>query len=200
MSQNRIHLKRFVGAHIHPYLEALARLRITVFRDFPYLYDGNLAYEMKYLQTYSRADESVFVVAFDSLTVVGVSTGVPMAAEEEAFKRPFLQQGYDPHCIFYFGESVLLRPYRGQGIGVRFFQEREAYAQALGRFEYTAFCAVDRPDDHPRRPPDYKPLDPFWHKRGYKKHPEFNTTYVWKDVDEAEESPKPMTFWMKKLG
>ena len=31
----------------------------------------------------------------------------------------------------------------------------------------SAFCAVQRPSDHPERPPGYAPLDPFWRKRGY---------------------------------
>jgi hypothetical protein len=33
-------------------VQDLAQLRITVFREFPYLYDGDLAYEQNYLRTY----------------------------------------------------------------------------------------------------------------------------------------------------
>ncbi|WP_371413269.1 hypothetical protein [Methylophaga sp. SB9B] len=54
-------------------------------------------------------------------------------------------------------------------------------------------------DDHPRRPAGFRPLDNFWRKRGYEKHPELHTTFSWKELDEEHESPKPMTFWMKKL-
>jgi hypothetical protein len=59
--------------------------------------------------------------------------------------------------------------------------------------------AVERPDDHPRRPPDHVPLDAFWQRRGYTKHPELLATYRWKDLDEPRETPKPMTFWLKRL-
>lgn len=194
-----IRLQPFVGAEIQPYLNNLAQLRIDIFRDYPYLYAGDLEYEMRYLQTYSQSPESLFVMAFDEETVIGASTGVPMMYEEAAFKRPFIKQGYDPDAIFYFGESVLRKPYRGQGIGVRFFEAREAYAQQLGRFDYTAFCAVERPPDHPRRSADYVPLDEFWMKRGYRKQPNLATTYRWQDLDEPTESPKPMVFWLKKL-
>jgi hypothetical protein len=38
----------------------------------------------------------------------------------------------------------------------------------------------------------------FWNKRGYFKHPELNTTYLWKDLDEAQETAKPMIFWLKE--
>jgi len=58
---------------------------------------------------------------------------------------------------------------------------------------------VERPTDHPRRPPDYVPLDAFWQKRGYRKHPDFTTTFSWKDLDETTETAKPMTFWIKPL-
>ncbi|GAB4424363.1 MAG: GNAT family N-acetyltransferase [Anaerolineae bacterium] len=194
-----ITLKRLTGPAIEPYLTALARLRIEVFREFPYLYNGSMAYEEKYLRTYSRSPESLFVLALAGDAVIGAATGVPMAHETDEFKQPFVARGFDPEKIFYFGESVLQQPWRGQGIGVRFFEEREAYARELGRFELTAFCAVERPANHPRCPAGYTPLDRFWAKRGYAKQPELVTTYNWQDLDETSESPKPMVFWLKKL-
>lgn len=98
-----------------------------------------------------------------------------------------------------FGESVLLPEYRGRGLGVRFFHEREDHARALGRFDLTCFCAVDRPLDHPRRPAGYQPLDRFWEKRGYRRQPALKASFSWQDLDEDRESPKSMTFWMKRL-
>ena len=92
---------------------------------------------------------------------------------------------------------MLRKTYRGQGIGVQFFSEREAHARSLGGFDITCFCAVQRPPDHPRRPPDYVPLDSFWQKRGYAKQPSLQTDYVWQDLDEDAPSAKPMVFWLK---
>ncbi|GAB6041213.1 GNAT family N-acetyltransferase [Endothiovibrio diazotrophicus] len=192
-------LRRFTGGAIEPYIPDLARLRIEVFREWPYLYDGDMDYEACYLATYGASPESLFVLAFDGERIVGAATGVPMADESEAFKRPFLVHGHDPRRIFYFGESVLLPAYRGQGLGVRFFIEREGYAGELGRFTHTAFCAVERPANHPRRPADYRPLDAFWARRGYRKHPELATTYRWKELGAAAETDQPMTFWLKAL-
>lgn len=34
----RLRIQRLSGGHINAYLSELARLRITVFREFPYLY------------------------------------------------------------------------------------------------------------------------------------------------------------------
>lgn len=194
-----VEIKTLTGKSIKPYIPDLARLRIEIFRDFPYLYEGAIDYEEKYLNIYSQSPESFFVVALDGERVVGMSTGVPMSDETDEFKQPFIEQGYDPEAIFYFGESVLEKAYRGQGIGVRFFEEREGYATSLGRFTHTAFCVVERSEDHPSRPADYQPLDSFWHNRGYKKHPELSTEYAWLDVGDTEETNKPMIFWMKYL-
>lgn len=194
-----ISITRLSGRDIHPYLEDLARLRIKVFRRFPYLYDGNMEYERGYLETYARSPGSLFVLARDGQDVVGVATGIPMADETDEFKKPFVGQGLDPASIFYFGESVLLPEYRGQGIGVAFFDQRESFAREKGVFSHCCFCAVERPEDHPLRPSAYQPLDEFWKNRGYRKLPELQTSYSWKDVGEPRETAKTMTFWIKKL-
>jgi GNAT superfamily N-acetyltransferase len=188
-----------VGDAIRPVLDDLARLRVRVFREYPYPYDGSPEYEAGYLRTYLDCPESVVVVARDGEQVVGASTGLPMEYETEDVRRPFRARGYGVGRVFYLGESVLLPDYRGRGLGVRFFEEREAHARRLGRFDLAAFCAVQRPPDHTRRPADHVPLDEFWKRRGYQRHPELATTFSWKDLDEAEESPKPMVFWLKDL-
>ena len=182
------------------YIPALAKLRIEVFREFPYLYDGTTKYEENYLRTYIESPDSVIVLAMDGGKVVGASTALPMRDETIEFQRPFLDQGYDIKRIFYFGESVLQKPYRGQGVGVAFFNAREEHAQKVGDFDIYCFCAVDRPADHPLRPAGYKSLDGFWNHRGYTKHPELSTVYKWKDIDQAAETEKKMVFWLRHLG
>lgn len=191
-------IERLSGDALEQYLPELAQLRITVFRDFPYLYDGDMAYEQRYLQTYIQAPDSVIVLARDGDRVVGASTAIPLGRETDEVQAPFLAAGYPVDEIFYCGESVLLPEYRGQGAGVAFFDQREDHARELG-YRYSCFCAVQRPEDHPRRPADYVPLDRFWTKRGYTIQPQLQTEFSWKELGEAEESPKPMTFWMKTL-
>ncbi|MEY3761031.1 MAG: hypothetical protein RIR39_2522 [Pseudomonadota bacterium] len=192
-----IRIERCSGAALVHYVPELARLRIEVFRDFPYLYDGDYDYEKKYLQTYIDTPESVIVLAFDGDKVVGASTAIPMQYETDQLQKPFIEQGYSLEEVFYCSESVLNKDYRGLGLGVQFFEQREAHAEDLGGFKVITFCCVERPIDHPRRPANYVPLDLFWNKRGYVKHPELKTTYSWKDLDDAQETPKPMTFWLK---
>lgn len=192
-------LHALAGDDIASVLPDLARLRIAVFRDWPYLYDGSLEYEEDYLARFAKAKGAVCVVARCGDLVVGASTGAPMAEEAEEFAAPFRKAGYDLPKIFYCGESVLLKDYRGRGTGHRFFDLREAHARALGGFTHSTFCRVVRPDDHPLKPADYVPLDRFWSKRGYAPVSGLVTNYRWKDIDEPEEAPHLMQFWIRSL-
>ena len=191
-------VETLAGEAVAAAIPDLARLRIAVFRDFPYLYDGDLDYERKYLQKFARLPESTLVVARDGDMIVGASTALPMVKAGEDVIASFRAHGLDPAQYYYFGESVLLSAYRGQGIGVVFFARREARARELG-FRHATFCAVDRPMTHPHRPKDYVPLDAFWTHRGYVRRPELVATFEWKEVGESEETPKTLTFWVKAL-
>jgi GNAT superfamily N-acetyltransferase len=185
------------GRDILPFIPDAARLRITVFREYPYLYDGTMEYEEKYLRTYSESPGSLFVIARAGEQVIGLSTAMPLAQETEEVQRPFREAGIPAGEVFYFGESVLLPEYRGRGIGVRFMEEREAHARRSPGIRIAAFCAVDRPPNHPLRPSGYVPLDEFWQRRGFTKTA-FTTEFSWKETGEAMESPKRMTFWWKR--
>lgn len=186
------------GDELGRYLPDVARLRIAVFRDWPYLYDGTVEYEEKYLQTYQDSADAIVVGAFDGDRLVGASTGAPMEDHAEDFARAFDGHRYDLSDIFYCAESVLLPDYRGHGIGHAFFDAREAQARDLDR-SYVAFCAVMRPQDHPARPSDYKPLDPFWLKRGYAPLNGAVAEFAWKDLGETVETKKPLQFWIRAL-
>jgi GNAT superfamily N-acetyltransferase len=193
-----LRLETFTGSAARPYIPELAKLRMTIFRDFPYLYEGDLAYEEKYLSTYTASPDSFLAIVFDGEKVVGATTAIPLLQETAEFKKPFMEHGYELAKIFYFGESLLYPQYRGQGIGVRFFEEREKQALSYGATLAT-FCAVERPDNHPLKPTGYRSLHEFWRKRGFERSPVLQTSYSWKDVGDAEETFKPMVFWLKWL-
>ncbi|ABF62528.1 hypothetical protein TM1040_3559 (plasmid) [Ruegeria sp. TM1040] len=186
------------GAALEAALGDVARLRIEVFRAWPYLYDGDLAYERDYLQSYRDSDSAILVGAFDGDQLVGAATGTPMVDHADDFAAAFAETNIDIAEVFYCAESVLLPAYRGQGAGHGFFDAREAHARTLG-FGKSAFCSVIRPADHPLRPADYAPLDPFWRKRGYAPLPGVMAQFSWKDVDQKDETAKSLQFWCRDL-
>ncbi|HYF36039.1 MAG TPA: GNAT family N-acetyltransferase [Prosthecobacter sp.] len=191
-----LRLEELHGSELRPHLDALGALRISVFREYPYLYKGTLEYEREYLRAYVESPRSLVVLALDGGEVVGATTCLPMTDEGPEFQKAFVDGGFALNQICYFGESILLPPYRGRGLGKEFFARREAHARRHG-FALTTFCAVDRAENHPMRPPGYRPLDSFWSTQGYVKRPELRATFVWKELGEAVESPKTLTFWTK---
>ena len=186
------------GEALRPCIPALARVRQVVFRDWPYLYDGTEAYEAGYLALYAQSTCAALVIAWDGEKPVGFATCLPLLDETPNVVAPFRAAGLDLAKWFYFGESVLLRPYRGQGVGVQFFEGREAQARSCDAL-HAAFCAVQRPAGHPARPVDAATLDGFWRNRGYAPRPGLTCTMRWRDLGDEGDSDHLMQFWTKTL-
>ncbi len=185
------------GSAIRAHLDVVAALRIAVFRDWPYLYDGDYRYEREYLRVYAEAPNAVVVLALAGDTTVGASTGAPLDSEPDFVRAPFAAAGIPTSSTFYYGESVVLEPYRHQGIGVRFFEAREQHAREHG-YGVAAFCGVERPETHPARPPLACDADRYWRRRGFEPT-DLLAHFAWRDVDEPAVTTKPMRFWQKTL-
>ncbi|THD84805.1 GNAT family N-acetyltransferase [Aliigemmobacter aestuarii] len=193
-----IEVRALQGAELETALDDVAALRIAVFRDWPYLYDGTLDYERQYLATYRDTPGALLVGAFDLGRLVGASTSTPMEDHAAEFAAPFRDLGIPLTDILYGAESVLLPAYRGQGIGHRFFDLREDHARRMER-GHVAFCSVVRPGDHPMKPANARTNDAFWRGRGYAPLPGVVAEFSWRDVGDTAETKKPLQFWMRKL-
>lgn len=187
------------GSEIESVFDDLALLRIAVFHDFPYLYEGTVEYEKLYLKTYASSTKAFLFAVYDGKKMVGATTCIPLTDETSDVKKPFEDAGFDLNKIFYFGESILLHEYRGLGIGHWFFDEREAHTKSFGAYNLTCFCSVNRANDHPAKPREYRANDVFWHKRGYQKETSLIANMEWPDIGESSSTEKKMTFWIKSL-
>lgn len=196
---SHIKIRTFTGGAIKPYIPSIAKLRMEIFHDYPFLYEGDIDFETRYLKKYAQCKDAIAVLVFDGAKIVGASTGLPFEDELPEFKKPFIDAGLPiPEC-FHFGESVLKKEYRGRGIGHHLFDHREEHVKHLKRFKRICFCTVASHKDHPKRPHDYLPLDNFWKKRGYTQHPELKCLVDRKEIGENDTAPKPLTFWIKEL-
>ncbi len=177
-------------------LDDIAQIRMTVFREWPYLYDGSLAYERQYLQAYTTQD-ALCVAVYDGDRMVGASTGSRMDDHAADFASA-LPENYPVEHTFYCAESVLLPEYRGRGLGHMFFDHREDHARTLG-LSSSVFASVVRPESHPARPMAYRPLASFWAARGYEPLQGSIAKFSWTDVGENGESVKMLQMWGRAL-
>jgi GNAT superfamily N-acetyltransferase len=188
---------RLTGNEIGTVINDLGKLRITVFRDFPYLYNGTMDYELEHLRSYIQSPGAFLFAVYDGEQMVGATTCVPLSDENPELTLPFTDAGFSTEGILYFGESILLPEYRGMGLGHRFFDERERYAQSLGNIHTTCFCSVVRPESHPLRPKDYRSNEAFWAKRGYAPNG-LTCQFDWQDIDQPQIDAKTLNFWTKQ--
>lgn len=193
-----LRLESLSGLEISARLAALAEVRMAVFRDWPYLYEGSLDYELRYLDVYVRSPRSLVALVWDGDACVGATSMLPLAEAEAEMQKPFLDHCLPLERYAYFGESVLLPAYRGRGLGVRFFDLREAHASRLG-LTHCTFCAVDRPPSHPLKPADYVANDAFWARRGYRRMEGMVSEFRWPDIGESQDSVKRLNFWQRVL-
>jgi len=194
-----MNLRTLSGNELAPVLPQLAQLRIDIFSAYPYLYKGSLAYEAEYLQAFSGATHAIIVVAeTDTGEIIGCATGSAITEHHSEFSEPLARAGISLSGMFYFGESVLVPVWRGQGIGHSFFDAREDFARSQG-YAQACFCAVERPANHPKRPSDYSPLDSFWTRRGYIRRPDIQARFDWPEEEGAPSQPHTMTYWINDL-
>ena len=197
-SDNAPCIRTFTGAAIAEACAAFQAIHVEVFRDWPYLYEGD-ASASPYVFGYTRLPRAAMFLASDGGEPVGAATCLPLQDETANVQAPFVARGWDLRRFFYFGEGIIRAPWRGMGLGVRFFELREGHARATSTADYAVFCSVRRPATHPLRPAQPHTNDAFWRRRGYTPMPGISCTMTWRDVGQAERSAHTLDFWIKSL-
>ncbi|MCG8332269.1 MAG: GNAT family N-acetyltransferase [Chitinophagales bacterium] len=196
--QQKISIKLFLGKKAEQYIDEVANLRIKIFREFPYLYDGDKDYEKHYLKKFIGTEDSLIAIAFDENSVIGALTGLPLKLEEQTIYQAWIQKGDSIDKVYYFSEALIFKAYRRQGIGKALFTIAESWVSSTNQFETYTLATVIRANNHPKRPQGYTSSDAFWLKLDYKKTDDIICTISWKEVGEETESSKPLLFWSKK--
>jgi GNAT superfamily N-acetyltransferase len=186
------------GPAVGPCLEALASLRINIFREYPYLYDGRREDELNYLRLYME-DPDAFVISVDDAgSMVGAATGIPLCHENQALIDPLAGTSYPVAETFYVGELLFFPAYRNHGLGLGLITMVEEQVRSLGTFRYLTCLTVIRPDDHPLCPKGYVPIDRFLDCIGFGCLPGVTTSFSWKEIDGISRE-HPMQFRIKDL-
>mgnify|MGYP001309564430 CR=1 FL=1 len=186
------------GPDVTVHLDALATLRLEIFREFPYLYDGTRDNELRYLQVYAQAADSCVLTVAEEGRVVGAATGIPLLHEQQEIREPFAAVPYPPDSIYYVGELLLYPAYRNRGLGMQLLSNLEVQIRSLGSYRYLTCATVVRPDDHPQRPANYLLIERFLKRTGFIALPEVTATFAWRETDGVSREHL-MQFWIKVL-
>ena len=186
------------GADAAASLDDLATLRIEIFREFPYLYDGRHEDELNYLKLYAETPDAFVITVKEGDQVIGAATGMPLRHESAELVEPFNGTPYPVDEVYYVGELLFYPEYRNHGLGMKVVRKIEDHIRSLGVYRYLACVTVARPDDHPRRPADYIPIDRFLARNDFFPIPGVVTDFTWLETDGVRRS-HPMNYWVKEL-
>jgi GNAT superfamily N-acetyltransferase len=191
------------GKQLLPMLDEVARFRLKLFREFPYLYEGTEEYEKNYLQIFVENPHALLILFKINDQIVGIATGLPLHMEGEIFKEAienFKKAHFNPEQCYYIGEVLVLPEFRGRFFSFKFIKEIENKIKDWG-YKYICFMTVVRDKHDPRQPGNYRDLLPLWQRLRYQQTDiTLNPVYPTIQPDgKVLEVANPMIFWIKKL-
>ena len=186
------------GTAIADALDDLATLRLDIFPEYPYLYQGKREDELTYLGFYAEAPDACVILTYDGLTVIGAVTGMPLVHEDAQMLQAFDGTAFSLNEAYYVGELLFRPAYRNCGLGRTLLDRFESHIRSLGRYRTFTCATVERPDDHPLRPRDYIPITKFLARTGFVRLPGVTTHFIWRETDGVKRD-HPMQFWSKEL-
>lgn len=179
-------------------LDGVASLRIDIFREFPYLYDGKRGDEIHYLRRYAEKPGACVITVSDGDTLVGAATGIPLQYEHRSMVEPVRVADYPVDEMYYVGEVLFYPKYRNRVLGQRLLSMIEEHVRSLGNYRYLTCATVVRPDDHPLRPVEYVPIERFLARTSFIALTDVSATIAWRETDGIDRKHL-MRFWIKEL-
>lgn len=180
-----IDIQKHEGRSIKTYLPSIAKLRVDVFKEPPFCFEWDMKHELFNLRRL-LCKEGIAILVFDKTKLVGAATGLPLQEAPLPILKPFQDQGVHVEKYFFFGQSILLPPYRGRGLYNHFFALREQHVLHLKKYTHICFSQMILAEQR-----ESFSLDNFWHKRGYALQPKF--------VSSMENKRCELAFWVKNL-
>lgn len=186
------------GTAIADALDEVATLRLEIFQEYPYLYQGRREDELTYLVTYAEAPDASIILAYHGQAVIGAVAGMPLIHEDALMLGAFAGTTFPLNEIYYVGELLFRPDYRNGGLGRKLLAQLESHIRSLGCYRKLTCATVDRPDDHPLRPRDYIPITKFLARTDFARLPGVTTSFIWRETDGVKRD-HTMQFWVKNL-
>lgn len=192
-----------IGKDSNDYIEKISQLRIEAFKEYPYLYQGELAYEKQYVRGYTTDSKAMIAIAKLDGTIAGISSGIPLISESEIVsdaKKIFSAQKINISDYYYYGEIIILPEFRSQGNASKLYSAQDELIKSWG-FKYACILTVVREEDHPLKPKDYKSPDKMWEHFGFFRN-NLTTKHHWPTIQSdmsVVDIDNILEFWTKKL-
>ncbi len=170
-----------------------------MFREYPYLYDGNIEYEKEYLKRYINSQRSCIVLAYSENDIVGVCTCLPLEDELEEIYAPIEQKRFEIKNILYGGEALVLKSYQESGLSRKFEEICVTHEKKIiPSLTHILVCTVER-GNHYLKPDNYSDISLILNKLNYKKLDGVKCVLSWKDIDKVKEDNKSLSYWIRDL-
>jgi hypothetical protein len=193
-----LEIKSLDGESAREFFNEIAQIRIDLFREFPYLYDGSIEYEREYLETYFKSKNSKIILGLDKGKIVAFSSSISLNEEIEEIKAPFLNRNLDISQYHYIGEVMIKNEYRNLSLPLEFERIHKEFATQKGHSKLV-FMTVRRELNDISRPYKYKDPEKLWRYIGYKILDNMNIEMSWKRIDTGKDENNVLDIWQKNL-
>jgi len=198
-----ITIEILIGKNASEYIEYVSHLRINIFKEYPYLYQGDLEYEKKYVADYTLHNQAMIAIAKIDGLIAGISTGIPVISDSKIaqdVKEIFTKQKTEAEKYYYYGEIMILPEFRGKGLATKLYSAQDKIIKEWG-FEHACILTVIRENDHPLKPKCYNSPNSLWKHLGF-----FQTGYKtnlhWQTIQSdgnSNDASNTLELWSKKI-
>lgn len=191
------------GSAIKDYLTEVATMRINHFKDFPYLYQGSMQYEEEYLKGLANNKTAILITISVKDKIIAMITALPLVSDYDILEKApanFAEFDCKKEDLYYIGEVIVEKQYRGQKLAKKLIKLVEEHAFNKG-YQGICFLTVARAEQHPQRPENYQDFKLIASHLGYTETNLF-TNFSWPTIQPdltVLDQENPMVFWIKKL-
>jgi len=188
--QRKVEYQLVQGSDMEQYVNDMIRLRLTVFRESPYFYDGTEGEERAYLEQHLHSEKGLFLIAKTGDHVIGMLSGTPMKDRDD-YAYPYVKNAIPTDSIFCLGELVVEQSDHREQIGLNLYQLFEEHVRSLGSYDTISECVVLHPIAGEGKS--------ILMQVGGSKCPNLVYHCFWKEIDQEVSTDHVMEYWSKQL-
>ncbi len=174
-------------------------MRMAIFKEWPYFYAGDTKSEIEYITPYKESLGSCLAIAKEEKRIIGLVTGIPLGEMDDFFTAPFKEASLPISSTYYLGEILLLKEFRGRGVGYEMYKSFENKIREWRKFTQIAILRLRYEKDDPKKPKDSKPLEEFWTRLGYVEKPNLFLNIPYQEIGQTGKTNHSFFYSLKEV-